>query len=62
MDAICAHILPATGGEDDMKPQLEVGLVDAGFIGGSHALAVGAVNRVFADAPLRAVRLRSLDD
>ncbi len=38
-----------------MKPELRLGLIGAGFIGGSHALAVGAVNRVFADAPLRAV-------
>ncbi len=38
-----------------MKPELKIGLIGAGFIGGSHALAIGAVNRVFADVPLRAV-------
>ena len=38
-----------------MKPELKLGLIGAGFIGGSHALAVSAVNRVFAELPLQAV-------
>ena len=38
-----------------MKPELKLGLIGAGFIGGSHALAVSAVNRVFAEVPLQAI-------
>ncbi len=38
-----------------MTKKLKVGLIGAGFIGGSHALAVNAVNRVFAGLPYEAV-------
>lgn len=35
-----------------MARQIRIGLIGAGFIGASHALAANAVNRVFADLPL----------
>lgn len=44
-----------------MKTQLNVGLIGAGFIGRSHALALGAVGKVFADNPIE-VRCQVLCD
>ena len=38
-----------------MSDDIRMALIGAGFIGKSHALAIGAVNRVFADCPLRAI-------
>jgi predicted dehydrogenase len=43
-------------GEDTMKPQLKIALIGAGFIGRAHAIGLGAVNVVFADAPAVALR------
>lgn len=39
-----------------MKTQLKVGLIGAGFIGRSHALALSAVGMVFSDCPIAARR------
>jgi len=39
-----------------MKTQLNFGLIGAGFIGRSHALALSAVGMVFADCPISARR------
>src|SRR5688572_26112981 len=44
-----------TGGEERMGRAIKLGLIGAGFIGRSHALAIHAVNRVFPAAPLQAV-------